>query len=312
MPLGYDGPLYILPFDHRHSYGAEVFGYREPMTPEQIADVAASKQVIYAGFKQAVAAGVPREAAGILVDEEFGADVLRDAAQAGFIRAVPIEKSGQEEFDFEYGDRFVAHIEKFDPTFVKVLVRYNVSADAASRARQRTRLKQASDYCGLSGRRLMFELLVPPEPAQLEQVGGDRRRYDVELRPDLAIAAIQELQDAGVEPDVWKIEGLDRREDCRRVVEAVRRPGADGASRERVGCIVLGRGEDEAHVLEWLRTAAGVPGFIGFAVGRSSFLSSIVALHAGQITPQQAAAEIAAKYAEWVCEFRQAQSSATE
>ncbi|MBL9122809.1 MAG: DUF2090 domain-containing protein [Planctomycetaceae bacterium] len=301
MPQGYDQPLYILPFDHRHSYGADVFGYHEPLTSAQIADVAASKQVIYDGFKLAVAAGVPRTAAGILVDEEFGAAILEDARREGFLRAVPVEKSGQEEFDLEYGADFAAHLDRFDPTFVKVLVRYNVAGDAATNARQRQRLQQVSDYCAASGRKFMFELLVPPEPAQLTRCGGDRARYDLELRPALVVAAVGELQQAGIEPDVWKIEGLDRREDCERVVAAVR-----GGGRARVGCIVLGRGENEQKVLEWLRTAAAVPGFIGFAVGRSSFLSSIVALRAGQRTPAEAAAEIAARYAEWVREFEQA------
>lgn len=309
MAKGYDQPLYILPFDHRHSYGSEVFGYHEPMTPAQIADVAASKQVIYEGFKLAVAAGVPKPAAGILVDEEFGAAILRDAQHHGFIRAVPVEKSGQEEFDFEYGEQFAEHLDRFDATFVKVLVRYNTEGDAGGNARQKERLKKVSDYCQQSGRAFMFELLVPAEKSQLAQVGGNKQRYDLELRPGLVVAAIRELQDAGIEPDVWKIEGLDRREDCERVVQAVRRAGPDGVDRSRVGCIVLGHGENEAKVLEWLRVAAGVPGFIGFAVGRSSFLSSIIALRAGKLTPAQAAQEIAGKYEEWTREFEKARDA---
>lgn len=298
MAKGYDQPLYILPFDHRHSYGSEVFGYREPLSAPQIADIAASKQVIYDGFQLAIAAGVPKAAAGILVDEEFGAEILRDALRQGYLRAVPVEKSGQEEFDFEYGEQFAEHLDRFDPTFVKVLVRYNTEGDAIANARQRERLKQVSDYCARAGRKFMFELLVPAEPAQLARLEGDRRRYDLEVRPGLVVAAVGELQQAGIEPDVWKIEGLDRREDCLRVVTAVQRAG-----REHVGCIVLGRGEDEAKVLEWLRVAATVPGFIGFAVGRSSFLNSIVALRAGKITPEAAAEEIAGRYEEWVREF---------
>ena len=89
-------------------------------------------------------------------------------------------------------------------------------------------------------------------------------RYDRELRPDLMIAAVRELQRAGVEPDVWKIEGLDSREDCVRIAEAARSDGRDDVS-----CVVLGRGGDEAKVAGWLRTGAGVPGYVGFAVGRT-------------------------------------------
>ena len=303
MTLGYDKPLYILPFDHRHSYGSDVFGFHEPMSAPQIAEVAASKQVIYEGYQLAVARGAPPAKTGILVDEEFGADILRDARKRGFNTAMPTEKSGQHEFDFEFGDDFASHIEAFDPTFTKVLVRYNPEGDADGNRRQVARLKRLSDYLHQACRLFMFELLVPPEPAQLAKL-ADKRAYDLDLRPPLMVRAIHEMQEAGVEPDVWKIEGLDRRDDCVRIVAAARRDG-----RDKVGCIILGRGENENKVIEWLQTAATVPGFIGFAVGRSSFLQSIIDLHAQRITREAAAVEIAQRFQEWITVFEKAQST---
>jgi myo-inositol catabolism protein IolC len=92
----------------------------------------------------------------------------------------------------------------------------------------------------------MFELLVPARKAQLDSVRGDRKAYDLEIRPRLMVKAIEQLQDAGVEPDVWKMEGLERREDCEKIVIAARRNG-----RNQVGCTVLGRGEDNRKVHEW-------------------------------------------------------------
>ncbi|MDZ4818093.1 MAG: DUF2090 domain-containing protein [Planctomycetota bacterium] len=302
--LGYDKPLYILPFDHRHSYGAEVFGYHEPMTTAQIADVAASKQVIYEGFKLALTKGVPVADAGILVDEEFGTEILRDAAEHHYIFAMSCEKSGQHEFDLQYGDEFALHIAEFNPTFVKVLVRCNPEGDQEMNARQTERLKRLSDYLHSDRRRLMFELLVPPEPDQLASVGGDAHRFDLELRPNLVIQVIEQMQAAGVEPDIWKIEGLDLRSDCERVVAAVRQGG-----RDKVCCIVLGRGENEAKVIEWLQTAATVPGFTGFAVGRSTFLQPIVQLRQGTITRETAIQQIADRYLEWVRLFEQARTA---
>src|SRR5438445_5231658 len=252
MAIGFDKPLYILPFDHRGSFQTKMFGWKGTLTAEQTAQIAAAKQVIYDGFKAALAAGVPKEKSGILVDEQFGAAILRDAAKHGFSTACPAEKSGQDEFDFEYGEEFAQHIEAFNPTFCKVLVRYNPEADKALNQRQVSRLKRLSDYLHSRGRsRFMFELLVPAEKAQLDRLRGDKHAYDVELRPGLMVRTIQELQDGGIEPDVWKIEGLDRREDCVKVVAAARRNG-----REKVGCIVLGRGEDHKKVRQWLRTAA--------------------------------------------------------
>jgi 5-dehydro-2-deoxygluconokinase len=304
MTLGYPKPLYILPFDHRGSFQTGMFGWKGSLSPEQTAQIAAAKQVIYDGFKAAVEAGVAKERAGILVDEQFGAAILQDAVKHGYVTAVPAEKSGQDEFDFEYGDDFARHIETFHVTFGKVLVRYNPEGDADMNARQTQRLRQLSEYLHRVDRKYMFELLVPATPEQLQQVGGERQRYDLERRPDLMVRAIRALQEAGVEPDIWKIEGLDRREDCVRVAEAARREG-----RGEVGCIVLGRGEDEAHVHTWLTTAAGVPGFIGFAVGRTTFWEPLIAWRAQKISQEAASADIARRYRQWVDVFAKAHAS---
>jgi 5-dehydro-2-deoxygluconokinase len=304
MNVGYDRPLYILPFDHRGSFQTKMFGWKGTLTPQQTADIAAAKQVIYDGFKAAVTAGVAKDKAGILVDEQFGAAILRDAAEHGYSTSCPAEKSGQDEFDFEYGEDFAKHIEAFHPTFCKVLVRYNPEGDKALNQQQAGRLKRLSDYLRAKGQsRYMFELLVPAEPAQLDRVKGDKKAYDLEIRPGLMVGAVHQLQEAGVEPDVWKIEGLDRREDCARVVAAARRGGRDS-----VGCIVLGRGEDDKKVREWLTTAAAVPGFIGFAVGRTTFWDPLVDWRAGKIKREAAVAEVARRYREWVDIFEKART----
>ena len=301
MAVGFNKPLYILPFDHRGSFQTKMFGWKGPLSAEQTAQIAAAKQVIYDALKAAVAGGVPKEKAGILVDEQFGAAILRDTVKQGYITACPAEKSGQDEFDFEYGEDFARHIEAFNPTFCKVLVRYNPEGDKALNQRQVKRLKRLSDYLHQSGRLFMFELLVPPEPAQLKRVKDDKKAYDLELRPVLMVQALEELQDAGIEPDVWKIEGLDRRQDCEKVVAAARRGG-----RDQVGCIVLGRGEDDKKVREWLVTAARVPGFIGFAVGRTTFWDPLVDWRAQKMTREQAVKEIARRYRQWVDVFEKA------
>src|SRR5205807_5067677 len=164
-----------------------MFGWKGALSPEQTAQIAAAKRVIYDGFRAAVAAGVPEDKAGILVDEQFGAAILRDAAAEGHTLACPAEKSGQDEFDFEYGEDFAKHIEAFNPTFCKVLVRYNPEGDKTLNQRQAGRLKRLSDYLHGSGRRFMFELLVPAEKAQLDRVKGDKKTYDRELRPGLMV-----------------------------------------------------------------------------------------------------------------------------
>ncbi len=297
-----NAPLYILPFDHRHSYISGMCHFIPPLTAEQHAAVTASKRVIYDGFCEAVANGLPKERAGILVDEEFGADILRDAVRHGYVTAVSTELSGSDEFEFEFGDDFAAHIASIAPTFAKVLVRYNPEGDTALNARQTARLVRLSHYCHGAKQAFMFELLVPATKAQLDGVHGVQATYDLDVRPGLMLETIRTLQDAGVEPDVWKIEGLDRREDCAAIVAMARRGDRSG-----VGCIVLGRGADEQKVVAWLETAASVPGFIGFAVGRTTFWDAVADFLANRATREQAVSRIAGRYQEWASIFERQQ-----
>lgn len=302
--IGFNEPLYILPFDHRGSFQTKMFGWTGTLSADQTAEIASTKQVIYDGFKAALQTGVPKQKAGILVDEQFGTAILRDARSNGCATACPAEKSGQEEFDFQYGEEFAKHIEAFHPTFCKVLVRYNPEGDRALNQRQAARLKRLSDYLHTNGSsKFMFELLVPAEKVQLDHVKGDKKAYDVELRPRLMVQTIMEFQDAQVEPDVWKIEGLDRREDCEKIVAVARR-----GRRDNVGCIILGRGENDQKVREWLTIAATVEGFIGFAVGRTSFWDPLINMRAKKITREGAVAQIASRYREFVDIFDRART----
>jgi myo-inositol catabolism protein IolC len=261
--LGYDERLYLLAFDHRGSF--------ERMVGD-VARVPGAKTLIWDGFQKAVELGAPKEFSGVLVDGQYGPTVAREAKAGGYKLAMPVEKSGQAEFDFEYGDAFGDKIEEFDPDFTKVLVRYNPDGDDAMNARQIVKLRRLSEWLHERHRKYLFELLVPAEAAQLEQVGGSEERYDAELRPELMMRAIHELQDGGVEADIWKIEGLDDRDACKEIAKLARREG-----RDRVSCVVLGRGASDEKVDEWLRAGAGVEGYVGFAIGRSIFAESVKA-----------------------------------
>jgi 5-dehydro-2-deoxygluconokinase len=307
--LGYSRPLYVLPFDHRHSFELKMFGLNEPLSAEETAEISAAKEVIYDGFRAAIEGGVPKQSAGILVDEQFGAEILRDATVRGYITAYPVEKSGHAELELEFGDHLAEHIESFRPTFCKVLVRYNPEGDPTLNERQATLLRRLSSYLRTrSASRFMFELLVPPSASQLERLAGNEQMYDATVRPVLMVSAIHELQERGVEPDVWKVEGLDRREDCERIVAAARRDG-----RDEVGCIVLGRGESEEKVCTWLAVASTVPGFIGFAVGRTTFWIPLREYRAGHMSREDAVLAIAVRYRKFVDLFeahRPAKSSA--
>jgi 5-dehydro-2-deoxygluconokinase len=267
--IGYDRPLFVQPFDHRGSFTKTFFEFKgapkiEPDV-EQHVPVSAAKTLIYRGLLRAIQMGVPREEVGILVDAQFGSHILTDAKSRGIPAAVCVEKSGQDVFDFEYGSRWEDQLRFIAPDIVKCLVRYHPEDDAAANREQLTRLKLLSDYVHAGDDHyLMFELLVPAV-TEADKKAGDR--YDSEVRPGHMIEAIRQIQSFGVEPDIWKIEGLDRRADAEAVAKQVR----STAARSRVGAILLGRGSNMEKVHEWLKVAAPVKGFIGFAVGRTNF-----------------------------------------
>jgi myo-inositol catabolism protein IolC len=295
MALGYEGKLYILAFDHRGSFQKKMFGITGDPSPEETERISDAKRVIFEGFTRAVEEGAPKDAAGILIDEQFGADAAREAESLGYILAMPVEKSGQDEFDFEYGEDFGSHIEQFDPTFTKVLVRWNPEGEREMNERQGERLRRLSEWLHDRDRRFLFELLVPATDAQLEVVGGDSDRYDTELRPALMRQTIEEILAAGIEPDIWKIEGLDKREDCEAVAALVRSGGRDD-----VACVVLGRGADEGAVDHWLKQGAGVPGYVGFAIGRTIWWDALKGTLDGSLPREDAAKQIATNYRRFI------------
>jgi myo-inositol catabolism protein IolC len=289
--LGYEGRLHMLAFDHRASFQKDLFGIAGTPDDQQDADIADSKMTILDGLQLAVAQGVSKQEAAVLVDERFGAAVARRAKRDGYPLAMPVEKSGQDQFDFEYGSSFGAHIEEFDPDFAKVLVRYNPDGDPSANRSQLARLSELSGWLRDRRRKFLFELLVPPTAAQLQRVGGDRHVYDAEIRPSLVMRTMADAQAAAVEPDIWKIEGLDRREDCARVAAQARAGGRDG-----VACMVLGRGESQDRVVAWLQRAAGVTGFVGFAIGRTIWFEALKSWLDGEIDRDQAVVLIAENY----------------
>ncbi|HEX2050603.1 MAG TPA: DUF2090 domain-containing protein [Actinomycetota bacterium] len=306
MALGYDGRLYILAFDHRGSFQKKMFGIEGDPNDEETRKIADAKHLIYEGMVKAVeGSSVPGDQIGVLVDEQFGGDIPQQAKRSGLKLAMPVEKSGQDEFDFEYGDAFGEHIERFDPDFSKVLVRYNPDGDADMNARQLERLKRLADWLHDNGRKFLFELLVPATDAQLESAGGDSDRYDAELRPELMRRAIAEIQDHGIEVDIWKIEGVEDRSDAEMLAQQAR----TGEGREGVVCVLLGRGASDDKVDHWLRIAAPVDGFVGFAIGRSIWWDALKGFLDGSLERDAAAQQVADNYLRFIRVYEEQQAA---
>ena len=297
MALGYDGKLYILAFDHRGSFQKKMFGIQGDPTPEETETIADAKRLIFEGMQEAVARGAEAGATGVLVDEQFGSDVPARAREGGLRLAMPVEKSGQNEFDFEYGeDGFGEHILSFDPDFSKVLVRYNTGDDPVMNERQLGKLKTLADWLHANNRKFLFELLVPATDEQLASVGGDTDRYDTELRPELMRLAIEAIQNYGIEVDVWKIEGVDERSDAQMLAEQCR----SGEGRGGVTCVLLGRGASTEKVEQWLEAASPVDGFIGFAIGRSIWWDALKGYLDSSLDRATAVTQVADNYLHFV------------
>ena len=302
-----DRKLYILAFDHRGSF-TKRFGIEGDPTSEQIDRIADGKHLIFEGLEAALGRGADPSVTGALVDEQYGGptEVPEQAKTRGIRLAMPVEKSGQNEFDFEYGEDFGAHIERYDPDFSKVLVRYNPDGDAEMNRRQAERLRRLSSWLREHDRQFLFELLVPAEGAQLASVHGSAEQYDAKLRPELMIRTITELQGEGVDPHIWKIEGVDERADCGRIAAQCRAGGRDD-----VACVVLGRGADNQKVDRWLRAAAPVDGYVGFAIGRSIWGEPLAGFIDTSLTREDAVAQVATNYLRFVEVYTSAESDIT-
>jgi len=299
-----DPLLLILAMDHRDSLERELYRLTAPPTPSEAARIAADKLLVYRALLDA-AAQLPASArAGVLVDEQYGASVAELAQHVPTLDlAMPIEASGHPWFQFAFADDWRRHAEFFTTGNSKVLIRDNPGLKASDRHAQMAAVSRVSTWARKAGRPLIVELLVPATSADLASVGDDAARYDAELRPQLTVQVIHDLQDAGVEPALWKVEGLEATADAREVARAARR-GGRGAR-----CIVLGRHAPADRLDHWLEAAAPVPDFVGFAIGRSIWWDALSDLLAGSITEAEAQTRIATAYLSFANDFLAARAA---
>lgn len=273
--------LAILPFDHRSFFQKNL-----TKDDEKIREY---KRVIYDGLLLATQKSVPLEDAAMLVDEEYGMELHVDAQMRGMTRILTTEKSGQDEFVFQYGEDFGEHVKKLSPTYAKALLRYRSDGDEELNRRQLGRLKQLSDWCREHQTGFLVEPLVSPTEDEKARYGQER--FDRTMRPRLTVEMIRQFHVAGVEPDIWKIEGMEERGDYEIVSQTARAEG-----RAHVGVVVLGRAEEVDHVERWLVAGKNVDGVCGFAIGRTIFWEALQGLHEGKITREEAVEQIAKLY----------------
>jgi myo-inositol catabolism protein IolC len=287
-------PLFILAMDHRASFGRTLFGVTGTPDGEQLARMRDAKSLIFDAAGRVTAATLGPGRPGILVDEQLGAGVARKAKQAGFVLAMPVEVSGSDELAFEYGDDFGEHLTRFDPDWVKVLVRFNPADPPELRRSQTATLRRLSDWVTAAHRHWLIELLVPPTREQLAAHEG-QAFYDRDLRPALTAQVIASFSESGIHPGLWKLEGYETTAGARLVLDAVRATGSPPSS-----CIVLGRDAPRRQVDHWLTVAAPLEDYAGFAIGRSIWEEPIADHLAGRTGRDTAEARIAERYSHFI------------
>jgi myo-inositol catabolism protein IolC len=290
--------IFALAFDHRNSLRRDFMHLTGQPAPEQHSTMVAAKGVVTDALIEA-APQVSPDTPVLLIDHEYGGQFVPRAQAAGVKVAMPVEESGQAELRYLCDGHPERVVDAHHPDYVKVLIRYNPGGDTAMNARQRGRLRQLSDWLDGRPERLMLELLVPPEPAQLAAVADDQSRFDRETRAALTAAAIDQIAGDGLRPALWKIEGPESLQDAARIAEAVRSANPDA------GCLVLGRGADDAAVRRWLAIAAATDGFTGFAVGRTIWWDALKGF-AGGGDAGAAVRAVAARYLDLVRYYRAA------
>ena len=296
-------PLFILAMDHRASFGKTLFGVKDDRPgPEQVAAMASAKQMIFDGLRAALPA-LSYGRAGVLVDERYGQDVIDAARAAGqnVVLAIPVEASGHDWFTLEWGDQWLGHVEAIKPGYAKVLVRDNPDFDATQREQQFGQLARVSSELRGIGVPLLYELLVPATASQLDRAGHDQGAYDRDIRPGLVARVIADNQARGVEPTLWKVEGLETIEAAEQVADQAR---AGGRSAD---LIVLGRDAPAERLDHWLEVASQVSAFVGFAIGRSIWEDAVRDFEAsdrGTAAARAAKAQITDRYLGFVAHWK--------
>jgi myo-inositol catabolism protein IolC len=299
----HDDPLFILAMDHRASFGKTLFGVKDDNPdPDQIAAMKSAKRMIFEGLQAALPA-VTYGRAGVLVDERYGQDVI-DAARTGAQRvvlAVPVEASGHDWFTLEWGDQWLGHVETIRPDYAKILVRDNPDFDPAEREQQFGRLAQVSAGLHGIGVPLLYELLVPATSAQLDQAGHDPGAYDRDIRPGLVVRVIADNQAHGIEPTLWKVEGLETVQAAQQVAEQAKAGG------RTTDLIVLGRDAPVDRLDHWLEVASQVSAFVGFAIGRSIWEDSVRSYEASdrsQAAASAASSQVTERYLGFIAHWK--------
>ena len=254
-------PLQVLAFDHRTQFEDSCKQHNQPTSR-----ITEFKSLVFEGFKK-VATERPDLPLALLVDPQYGADILQDSAYASYSVGAPIEQAGSYPVKWLCGEELHEHLlSRPSEWFIKVLWHYHTDLPAAEKERQLIQLKRLEEICQLLDRRLMLELILP---AHLSQDGS------------AMAAAIDEVYEAQITPFWWKIMALDTKMEWQHVTAALDRHDSEA------GIIVLGKNAPLETFPAWFKTLRSTPHTCGFAIGRSIFWKPWESFISGSMAPDE-------------------------
>ena len=254
-------PLQVLAFDHRTQFEDSCKQHNQPTSR-----ITEFKSLVFEGFKK-VATERPDLPLALLVDPQYGADILQDSAYASYSVGAPIEQAGSYPVEWLCGEELHEHLlSRPSEWFVKVLWHYHTDLPATEKERQLIQLKRLEEICQLLDRRLMLELILP---AHLSQDGN------------AMAAAIDEVYEAQITPFWWKIMALDTKMEWQHVTAALDRHDSEA------GIIVLGKNAPLETFPAWFKTLRSTPHTCGFAIGRSIFWKPWESFVSGSMAPDE-------------------------
>ncbi|WP_207770874.1 5-dehydro-2-deoxygluconokinase [Rhizobium rhizogenes] len=215
---------------------------------------------------------------GILCDGRLGRDALYQAAGSGLWIGRPAEWPGSRPLTLEpdLGPDCGGLNEWPAEHVVKVLCFYHPDDDEAMRAEQEETVLRLF----AAARRNRLEFLLEVIPSKVAPIDDET-----------TARIIDRFYEIGVYPDWWKLEPLKSEEAWRKATDAVKRH--DPYVR---GIVVLGLEAPQSELEESFRLAAGFDLVKGFAVGRTIFAEAARNWLAGNVSDEEAVADMAARY----------------
>jgi len=276
-------PLKVLAFDHRGQF--EKTCKLQGIASSQISEF---KNLVFEGFKRVNAENCG-ESLALLVDPQFGGDILQESAYGDYHVGTPIERSGSFPVEWLTEKNLYEYLVQCPSTwFVKVLWNFHPHLETEKKREQLALLQKLQSVCDALERRLMLEMILPE---------------GLSKNGEMLALAIEEVYAHQLFPYWWKISPTDTQAEWEQVTSTLDRYDPEA------GVIVLGNNAPLAQFEKWFRIVRSTPHACGFAIGRSIFWEPWLEFASGSMEAQAVPARIAERYQQMIDLWRHSETA---